>query len=217
MKYILFDLDGTLSDSSEGIINTFKYTINELNYPVPEDKVIYTFIGPPIVETFKNTFGMSEEETRRAVQIFRPYYGKNGMFQNELYQGIEEMLETLKQAGYMMGIATSKPEVYAVKILENFGIAHYFDVIVGASLDDKFSKKYDIMELAIKKAREIEDIDEITMVGDRSYDMESSVKLGVEAIGVTYGFGSEEEVRSTGANVVCHKPSEITQYLLNKK
>lgn len=216
MKYILFDLDGTLSDSSEGIINTFKHTLEEMNYEIPSYDELYTFIGPPIAETFEKTLGMSEDEVQQAIKIFRPFYGKDAKFQNELYTGVEEMLKALSEAGYLMGLATSKQELYADQILQHFGIREYFDIVVGASFDDKFSKKFDIMERAIELAKDKYDIESISMVGDRSYDMESSVKLNVEAIGVTYGFGSEEEVVSTGADVVCHTPKEVQDYILNK-
>lgn len=216
MKYVLFDLDGTLSDSSEGIINTFKHTLSEMNYEIPEYDVLYSFIGPPIAETFSKTLGMSDEEVKQAVSIFRPFYGKDAKFQNSLYEGVREMLKALHDAGFLIGLATSKQELYSDQILQHFGIREYFSIVVGASIDDKFSKKFDIMERAIELAKEQYDIDEIWMVGDRSYDMESSVKLGVEAIGVTYGFGSEEEVVSTGADVVCHSPKEVQEYLLSK-
>lgn len=214
MKYILFDLDGTLSDSSEGIINTFVHTLETMNYDVPSLDVLYTFIGPPISETFKHSIGMDEEDAKRAVEIFKPFYGKEAKFQNKLYSGVKEMLQALHEAGYLIGLATSKREIYADQILQYFGIRDYFEVVVGASLDDKFSKKYDIMEKAIRLAKDKYNIKSISMVGDRSYDMDSSVKLGVEAIGVTYGFGSEEEVVSTGADVVCHSPKEVQDYFL---
>ncbi len=210
MKYILFDLDGTISDSSEGIYKCFQYALAELGKPVLTDAELRPFIGPPLSNTFEHSLGLTPEEARKGLSLFRERYGTKGKFENHMYKGVTELVYTLLQAGHLLGIATSKPEKYAREILEYFGLATYFPVIVGASMDDSFSNKKDIMELAIKQGKSRNpEIDHIYMIGDRSYDMHASKELGVTAIGVTYGFGTEKELLDSGADYICHTPQEV--------
>lgn len=214
MKYILFDLDGTISDSSEGIYKSFQYALEQLGKEVLTEEELRPFIGPPLANTFMDSLGLSAEEAEKGVAIFRERYGAKGKFENHMYDGVTELVYTLLQKGHLLGIATSKPEKYAREILEYFGLATYFPIIVGASMDDTFSGKQEIMELAIRQGKTRNpEVDEIYMIGDRFYDMEASKALGVTAIGVTYGFGTEEELLGSGANYICHTPQEVVSVI----
>lgn len=214
MYLVLFDLDGTLSDSREGILKTFKYTLALKGLPPMEDKDLLPFIGPPLKNTFLGSFQMSEEEATETLAIFRERYGKVGKFENHLYDGIKELLEELKSRGCLLAVATSKPEIYSRDIIKYFDIDSYFDALVGASEDDTFSKKADIMREAIKQCEKVamekgSIVDDIFMVGDRCYDMEGARELDVKAIGVTYGFGTVEELKKTGADFIVNSPGAI--------
>lgn len=213
MTYVLFDLDGTLSDSREGIINSFQYSLKNTGYQVEEGSTLLQFIGPPIMETFREFYEMDEETALKAHNFFQERYRTKGKFENTMYDGIPELLNRLVDKKYTLGVATSKPEIFANDILLHFGISHYFSTVVGASLDDNFSKKEDILALAIKKLGATE-ADNIYMVGDRSYDMLAAKKHGANAIGVTYGFGSEDELKTMGAMHLCHTPEEVGAVIL---
>lgn len=215
MKFVLFDLDGTISDSREGIIKSFQYALKELGEKVLTENDLLKFIGPPLMDTMQNSLNLPYEVASKGKDLFRDRYGKVGKYENKLYDGINEVIYTLTQHKILLGIATSKPERYAKDILEHFGIIGFFPIIVGASMDDSFSKKIEIMKKAIEhgKLRNPE-INEIYMVGDRCYDMESSKKLGVTAIGVAYGFGSVEELKESGADYICDKPQDILPIIL---
>ena len=145
MTYLFFDLDGTLTDPFEGIANSIEHALRRMGKPVPERAFLRRFIGPPLIPSFRDFLGMREEEAQTALGYYRGYFGTRGLFENEPYPGIAEALCALKTAGYVTAVATSKPELFSVRILEHFGLAEYFDEICGASLDQSRTTKAEVI------------------------------------------------------------------------
>ncbi len=213
-QYVLFDLDGTLIDSGLGVTNAVMYALRKFDI-VEEDRArLYRFIGPPIWDTFQHFYGFPEEKATLAVAHYRDYYREKGVFENELYDGVEEMVKELSRAGKTLLIATSKPEVFAKKILEYFGLAGYFSHIVGATLDGKLVKKEDIIGLALEKSG-VKEKERAIMVGDREYDITGAKKNEISSIGVLFGFGSREEIHNSGADYFAESPQKIQEILLS--
>ncbi len=206
-KYILFDLDGTLTDSGEGIKNAIRYALNQMNVLDYKEDILNSFIGPPLSDSFKTHFNFSDMDTQRAIDTYRVYYSDKGKFENRPYDAIEELLEKLKKNGHDILLATSKPEVFAIEILKHFNLYNYFDYIAGASLDGSLIYKDDIIKHCLDNYTI--DIENSFMVGDRFYDIESGLKWGLKTIGVTYGFGSREELINAKANFIVDRPMEI--------
>lgn len=194
-KTVLFDLDGTLTDSGEGIINCAALALEHFGLPVPSREEMRTFVGPPLHETFQR-FGVSAGQTEEAIRIYRSRYIPIGMFENTPYPGIQRLLETLKSNGYTLYVATSKPEEMSVTILERFGLAPYFDRICGASSDTSRSTKDAVIAYLLEQCGTKEDM---VMVGDTKYDILGAKAHGIPAIGVSWGYGSVEEMKQAGA------------------
>lgn len=215
MKYtnIFFDLDGTITDSEEGILNSIIFSLNKLNLPVPNRENLLVFIGPPLIESFQKMFDLSDIEAQQAVIYYREYYETTGMFENKIYQGIVEVLRTLQQSDCQLYIATSKPEIYAEKILIHFQLASFFQGIYGASLDGTRSQKATVIRYGLDKAK-ITTSDKTIMIGDRSHDINGAKENGLESIGVLYGFGNYEELKTAGATYIIEKPQDITKLVL---
>ena len=208
IKYILYDLDGTLTDSARGIVNSFKYCLGELGITGWDDRSLLKFVGPPLRESFGVYLGMDEKGVDEAITIYRTYYADKGIFENSVYDGVREALERLRQAGYIQAVATSKPEVYAKKILEKFELSEYFKDICGIPLGDESMTKAQVIEQSMERLG-ISDKTEVVMVGDRDYDIKGAHKNGIPCIGVTYGYGSREELESAGADEIVESPGEI--------
>ena len=214
-KNIFFDLDGTLTDSEEGIINCHKYALSALG--VPEEKFgnLHRYIGPPLVECYKDYFD-KPEDIDRAMKLYRERYNELGWKENRVYPGVPEMLERLKVAGHRLYVATSKPEHFAKRIIEYFGLAKYFDGVFGASPDDKRSKKKDVLLYALSSAGvELSQDEKIMypyealMVGDRFYDVLGASEVGMRTIGVLYGYGHDKELLRAGAMALAKTAEEI--------
>ncbi len=208
IRYILYDLDGTLTDSARGIVNSFKYCLGELGITGWDDKSLLKFVGPPLRESFGVYLGMDEQGVDEAIKIYRTYYADKGIFENSVYDGVREALERLKGAGYIQAVATSKPEVYAKKILEKFELSEYFKDICGIPLGDESMTKAQVIAQSMERLG-ISDKTEVVMVGDRDYDIKGAHKNGISCIGVTYGYGSREELEGAGADEIVNNPSEI--------
>lgn len=194
-KTVLFDLDGTLTDSGEGIINCAALALEHFGLPVPSREEMRTFVGPPLHETFQR-FGVSAGQTEEAIRVYRSRYIPIGMFENTPYPGIQKLLETLKSNGYTLYVATSKPEEMSVTILERFGLAPYFDRICGASSDTSRSTKDAVIAYLLEQCGTKENM---VMVGDTKYDILGAKAHGIPAIGVSWGYGSVEEMKQAGA------------------
>ena len=210
---VLFDLDRTLTDPGLGITNSVMHALRHFGIPVPDRKALYPFIGPPLDESFMKYFRMSHEQALEAIEIYREYFSVKGLLENSVYDGVEELLQTLKASGKRLFVATSKPEVFSVRILEHFGLAKYFDVISGAMLHPpKGYGKADVIREALSRAN-ITDLSEIVMVGDRKHDVEGAHKIGIPAIGVLYGYGNREEHRRCNADYIVETVEELKKLL----
>lgn len=212
-KYILFDLDGTLTDPGEGITKSVEYALNKYGIQVEDRRSLYKFIGPPLTDSFSEFYGFSEEKSIEAVSFYREYFGVTGLFENEVYPGITSLLEKVKSNPNVLklAIATSKPEEYTLRILEKFDLMKYFDVVCGATMSGSRVKKADIIAYALESAG-VEDRSEVIMVGDRHHDIDGAKANGIKSIGVTYGYGSREELEEAGADYIVSAPMEILDY-----
>lgn len=195
IKYILFDLDGTLTDPAEGITNSIAYGLERSGIKVEDKDTLKVFIGPPLIPSFMETYGFTESESKQCLAYFREYFEQKGAFENTVYPGITKMLSNLKRDGYTMIVATSKPEKYAVRILEHFGLDVWFDGVYGNNMAETLEKKSDIISYIKETFTEI-DPSNTVMVGDRKYDVEGASYHGIRSIGVLYGYGSEEELKN---------------------
>ena len=210
---ILFDLDGTLTDPGEGITNSVAYALRKLGQTPPPRTQLEAYIGPPLVDSFEKLACLDRPTAELAVKYYREYFADTGIFENEIYPGIHEMLEQLKQAGAVLCLATSKPTVFARKILEHFDLTKYFDQVVGSELDGRRIKKGDVISYALELLG-ITDKDSAVMIGDREHDTIGASENGVFSVGVTYGYGSRQELEGSGAGHVVESVSQLTKYLL---
>ncbi len=211
-EILFFDLDGTLTDSAPGIIRSAKYALSHFGI-VLEEKTMLKFIGPPLLESFGGLCGLNEEQSREAIRLYREYFAERGMFENSVYEGVPEMLERLRREGRTLAVATSKPEPYAKAILEHFGLAEYFSHISGAALDHVRMTKADVLRKAVLQTG-LTDLRAGLMIGDRRHDAEGANALGMETLGVLYGYGSREELLTAGAAALAKTPSEVVKQVL---
>ena len=209
---ILFDLDGTLTDPGEGITNSVAYALGKYGIEVTDKKELYKFIGPPLKDSFMKYYGFSEEEAIKAIEYYREYFRDTGIFENKVYEGVEDMLSTIKESGRRIILATSKPEEFAVRILQHFGLKKYFNVVAGASMDSSRSKKGDVIAYAISLCDDF-DKDKSIMIGDREHDMLGAKENGLKSLGVLYGYGSEEELKKAGADYIVSTPADILKLI----
>lgn len=211
---ILFDLDGTLTDPGEGIINSVEYALNKYGISVEDKKSLCKFIGPPLVDSFSKYYGFDEEKSRKAIEIYREYYKVKGINECKLFDGIKELLESLKNNGYEIALATSKPEVFAHIVLQNYDIHKYFDFISGATIDEKtrYTKEH-VIEYALDNIKE-KDRTKILMIGDRCFDINGAKAYSLDSLGVTFGYGTYEELKEAGATYIVSSPKEIENLLV---
>ena len=213
MKKVLFDLDGTLINSQEGITKGVQFALREnLGIDEPDLESLRCFIGPPLALMFEQRYQVPAEKIEPTVAKYREYYDSIGMNECELYPGVKETLEHMHRVGYVIGLASSKPEPSCVQILQNQGIAEYFDYIVGASLGPERREKVLVLEEAFRRMG-VSDRSEVVLIGDTKYDAVGAVKAGIDCIGVTYGFGTREELLEAGAAVVFDTLEEVEAYL----
>ena len=215
MRYtkVLFDLDGTLTDPAIGITDSIMYALKKFGMSVNDRSELYRFIGPPLLESFEKFCGLSHDDARLAVKYYREYYSVDGMFENSVYEGMDNMLYKLKHAGCDLYVATSKPEVYAVEILEHYGLAKYFTHIAGSELDGTRVKKEDVIEYSLG-LNNIDDLENTVMIGDRKYDIVGAKKCGLKSIGVLFGYGSRQELEDAGADALAATVDEIQAIIL---
>lgn len=207
-QYILFDLDGTLTDPGLGITNSVMYALKKFDIEVEDRAKLYKFIGPPLKESFETFYGFSNEESDLAVEYYREYFKVKGLYENEVYAGIEELLTALKAKKKSLIVATSKPEEFAVEILKHFHLDHYFDFIAGATMDGSRSIKADVISYALENCK-IEDLSSAIMVGDREHDILGAKQVGLQSIGVLYGYGNYEEFKAAGATYIAENTGDI--------
>ena len=220
-QYLLFDLDGTLTDSAEGIIKCVQYAAEKMGAPYKDKEELKVFVGPPLSESFKKGYGFSEEDSKQAIIYYRERFKPIGMFENAVYPGVPEMLKSMKEHGKINLIASSKPEEFVKTILEHFDIAKYFDIIVGASMDESRNTKEAVIEEALSQLKNTDRYgqyshDKCVMIGDRKYDIHGAKYYGLRNIGVSYGFAPEGELKEAGADIIVDTVEELTQALLSK-
>lgn len=208
-KSVLFDLDGTLTDSGEGIMNCAAMAMERLGVPVPPREKMRVFVGPPLWNTFRD-FGVPEDRLDEAVEIFRSRYVPIGKFENTPYPGIRELLEALQSQGRKLYVATSKPEVTAREVLEHFDLSRYFTEICGATVDKSRTSKEDVIAYLLKLAGCRE---ECVMVGDTSYDVTGAAAHGIPTIGVAWGYGKTEDMVSAGAAAIAESPEDLLRII----
>lgn len=213
IRTILFDLDGTLTDSGEGIMNSVEYALKKYGITVEDREQLRAFVGPPLAAQFSKFCGFSEEEGHRAVDVYREYYQEKGIFENRVYDGILEVLEELKNRGYQICMATSKPEKYAKLIAEHFDFTKYFDVIAGSLMDGGRVNKNEVIEYVLEQCG-VTDREKVLMVGDRCYDIIGAKKAGTYSMGVLFGYGSREELEEAGADLIAETPADIARLLV---
>ena len=204
-KAILFDLDGTLTDSGEGIMNCAKLALEHYGLPIPSEAELRTFVGPPLHDSFIR-FGVPAEEADNAIKIYRSRYIPIGKFENHPYEGIQDTLEKLKALGHTLYVATSKPETMSVEILEHFDMAKYFDIIAGASFDRSRSSKEDVIAYLLDQC---DDYDEKIMVGDTAFDVIGAKAHGIPTVGVAWGYGKVEDMKNAGAVSIAYTMDEL--------
>ncbi len=210
---LFFDLDGTLTDPGLGITNAVMYSLEKFGLPIPERHELYKFIGPPLTWSYQNYYGFSEEKSIEAVKFYREHYSVTGLFENEVYPGIPELLGKLRAAGKTLCVATSKPEKFAVQILEHFGIAEYFHHICGASFDGKIGTKHEVIEYALGRCGDPER-SSVLMIGDREHDILGAKASGLGSLGVLYGYGDRAEHEAAGADAIVESVEELGEALL---
>lgn len=213
---LLFDLDGTLTDSAEGIVNCAEYALNSLGISEPDRSRLLRFIGPPLIDSFMDFYGLSREDAVKAVAAYRERYPVKGIFENRVYEGIPEALELLKNGGKRLALATSKPEIYADRILEYFDLAKYFEVVTGAELSGERNAKSEVIEECLKRLGS-PDRGTVLMIGDRKHDVEGAKRCGVSCAGVKFGYAEENELENAGADFVFETPFQLAEAVLNGK
>lgn len=211
MKYttMLFDLDGTLTNPGLGITNSVAYALKKYGIDVKYRTELYKFIGPPLLNSFQDYYGFSEEQAAQAVEYYREYYQKTGIYENYVYEGIPELLKELKAEGITLLVATSKPEPFARLIMEHYHLADYFTYIAGATMDNKTRvKKADVIRYAMQNC-EAEDKKKLVMVGDRKHDILGAKEVEIDSVGVLFGYGDREELEQAGATYIAETVEAI--------
>ena len=211
IKNIIFDLDGTITDSYEGIVNAVKFSLEKINFKYDETKLI-SFIGPPLKDSYME-LGFSETESKERIEDFRDYYFEKGMKEMRLYDGIEDTIKNLHDAGYKIYLATSKVESSAKKILSDNGLLKYFSYVAGATMDQSRVEKEDVIAYLLNKTGI--KAEESIMIGDRHHDIEGAKMNNIKAIAAEYGFGNKEEYEN--AVFIAQKPTDIYDYVINNR
>ncbi|MBR6984619.1 MAG: HAD family hydrolase [Ruminococcus sp.] len=211
-QYLLFDLDGTLTDPGIGITNSVIYALHKFDLEVSDPTVLYKFIGPPLKDSFKKYYGFSDEQSDLAIRYYRESFKKRGMFENEVYDGIQDLLKQLKSDGKTLIVATSKPEAFAVEILQHFDLYDYFNFVAGATMNDVRNKKADIIRYALETCH-ITNKSSAIMIGDREHDIIGANENGLDSIGVLFGYGTIDELKNAGATFIADTPMDIVKFV----
>ena len=207
-KYFLFDLDGTITDSAAGIMNSIVYALKKFNIDITDKTELYKFIGPPLLSSFKKYFGFSDEDAKTALGYVREHYRTKGIFDSVVLDGFENLLAQLKTENKILIVATTKPEVYAKQILEYFNIDKYFTLIAGATFDETRTEKSDVIVYALDSCN-ISDTSLALMIGDREHDILGAKKAGMDSVGVLYGYGDRDELENAGATYIVKTVEEL--------
>lgn len=207
-RYLLFDLDGTLTDSAEGICRSVIYALEQFGIAVEDEQSLRAFVGPPLLDSFQKYYGFDREQARKAVEYYRVYFKEKGLLENRVYDGIKEVLQELNRRGFVLMVATSKPEVFARRILAHFDLDGEFAFIGAATLDESRSRKDAVIRYVLEE-NHLEDLSQVVMVGDRDQDILGARANGLDSIGVLYGYGSREELTGAGADALAETPGAL--------
>lgn len=210
-KVVLFDLDGTLTDPGLGITNSVAYALRHYGIEAENRESLYPFIGPPLADSFIKYYSFTPEKAMEAISVYREYFRDKGLYENEVYEGVRELLTEIKASGRKIVLATSKPEEFSVRILEHFDLMKYFDVVAGASMDEKRNKKGDVIAYAMEKGGFSKE--GAVMIGDREHDIFGAKENGLDSIGVLYGYGDRAELLNAGADYIAETVEDIMRYL----
>ena len=215
-QYLLFDLDGTLTNPKEGITKSVQYALHHFGIDVDDPDTLTSYIGPPLIPSFMEFHGLTQEQALEALQVYRQRFASVGLFENEVLEGVPEMLCALKQKGRFVAVASSKPEAYVIRILEHFDLLQYFDEVVGASMDEKRSAKKDVIEEALHRMGKAPGDRNVLMIGDRMHDIEGARLCGLDSLGVYTGFAADGELEAAGATYVFHSIRSMADFLLKE-
>lgn len=217
-QYLLFDLDGTLTDPKEGITASVQYALRFFGIEETDLDKLTPFIGPPLRESFMQFYGFTGEQAKEAVEKYREWFRPKGIFQNSMYPSIKEMLEMLKENGKILAVASSKPQIFVEQILHYFGIYEYFTVIVGSELDGRRDTKEEVVAEALRQLRESgmqsETASKTVMIGDRKFDIAGGKEHGLITAGVAFGYAAEGELEEAGADFVVDTVEELGRLLM---
>ncbi len=214
-RYILFDLDGTLTDPKEGITRCVQYALAHFGIEEPDLNRLTCFIGPPLVDSFMEFYGFSREQAKEAQAQYRERFAEKGIFENRVLPGIPELLARLQEAGAVVALATSKPEVFAVKILERYGLLPYFDQVAGCGLDGSLGTKAEVIEEVFRRLQlPREARDQAVMIGDRKHDVAGAKACGIASLGVRLGYAAEGELEAAGADYILDTVEELERFLM---
>jgi len=208
-KYIIFDLDGTITDPRVGITKSIDYALRYFGIETENLDSLCKYIGPPLLNAFQEDYGFDEDKARLAISKYREYFNVTGIYENVVYTGVEEMLKNLQNKHKKLMMATSKPTEFAIRILEHFNLIHYFDFVAGSEMDGRRSEKADVIKYVIEE-NHVSDCSEIIMIGDRKYDIIGAKKTGIDSVGVLYGYGDKEELIQAGADYIIEKVEFIS-------
>ncbi len=209
-KYVVFDLDGTLTDPYEGITNSIKYAMEQMQKPIPDDCDLKLFIGPPLYYSFEHYTKLTAEDSVRAVDEYRVYYKDRGIYENVIYDGISELLSNIRKRGGKALVGTSKPQVFAEEVLRHVEILDFFDAVSGADMSESHSSKEEIIRRSLSLAKIPEsEYKYCLMVGDRKFDIEGANRCGIDSVGVLWGYGDERELQDEGATYIAKTVDEL--------
>ena len=212
-QYLLFDLDGTLTDPKEGITTSVQYALSSLGIVVENLDDLCCFIGPPLTDSFAEYYGLNPEQTQAAILKYRERFSVTGLYENEIYPGIADMLEALEAAGKTLLVATSKPQVFAELILEHFAIRQYFSFVGGSGLDGSRNTKGEVIAHVLSECG-ISDVAQAVMIGDRKHDVQGAKEHGMEAVGILFGYGDRTELEQAGADWIAEDVAALQALLL---
>ena len=211
-KAIFFDLDGTLTESGEGITKSVQYALEKIGKPEEDLEKLKVFVGPPLMEQFMKYAGVDEATGRKAVEFYRERYEVKGIYENHPYESVEEMLQELKRKGYILAVGSSKPEYYVTQILDYFKLSSYFDVVVGSEMNGARTSKSEVIEEALKRINMSDKRNEVLMVGDKEHDVLGARAAGLDCVAVAYGYGTQEELTEANPLKIVDSVDELLHF-----
>ncbi len=211
-KAIMFDLDGTLTESGEGITKSVQYALEKIGRPEPDLEKLKVFVGPPLLDQFMKYADTDEETARQAVAFYRERYGVTGIYENSVYPGIPELLEELRRKGYLLAVASSKPENYVNQVLDYFHLSGYFDVIVGSEMNGNRTRKAQVIEETLERLKLSGHRNQVLMVGDKEHDVLGAREAGVPCVAVSYGYGTMEELEAAEPLKIVSSAEELLHF-----